>query len=140
MHAVGLHFECEVGAVVENEGHPVGAAHVYGESGPVDQGPGVQFLLPQLHDVDAASDAGLEELLEVGSVARAEVEAAVAEWGGHPPATARTSSRRSPSTSTVVAVSLRGTGSPLRSTTTHLAPRPSRARRSSRVAPSSRSI
>src|SRR5204863_24898 len=53
-----------------------------------------------------------------------------------PPATARTSSSRSPAASRTVARSRRGTGSPLRSTTTHRPPRPSTSSRSTTVAPS----
>src|SRR5439155_10213866 len=58
---------------------------------------------------------------------------------GQPPATARTSSTRSPAPRTVAAAWRRSTGSPLRSTTTQRLPSPSARRRSSTVAPSSRS-
>src|SRR5439155_10989195 len=56
-----------------------------------------------------------------------------------PPATARTSSRRSPSASAVVGKAARGTGSPLCSTMTHRPPRRRASSRSSTVAPGGRS-
>ena len=79
MHAVGLHFEGKVGSVVEDERHPVGAAHLAGEAGPFDDGSRFEILVPQLHHVDATGDAGVNELLEVRAVGRAEIEAAVVE-------------------------------------------------------------
>src|SRR5205085_12579909 len=85
------------------------------------------------------------ELRQVGPVGGAQVQPAVAErdrvWhrGRQPPATARTSSTRSPAPRTVAAARRRSTGSPLRSTTTHRLPSPRARKRSSTVAPSSRS-
>ncbi len=73
--AVGPAREGQVGTVVEDEGDPEGPAHGGGPGGPLQQGAGLQALLPQLDEVDPAGDGGAEEVLEIGPVRRAEVEA-----------------------------------------------------------------
>ena len=99
--AVGADLEGEIGPVVEDEGHAEVAAHRRRHPGPGEQGPGVEVLVPELDQVDAAGDARGQEVGQVGPVGGAEVEPAPVE-DAHPPATARTSSRRSPSTRVVV--------------------------------------
>ena len=70
MHAVRADLEREVGAVVQDEGDPVGRAHLLGQAGPLEQGPRLELLVPELDDVDAAADGGLEEEREIGAVRR----------------------------------------------------------------------
>src|SRR5439155_18250706 len=109
--AVGLHLEGQVGAVIEDERDVAVATHTSREARPLEQQPGVEVLLAQLDHVDPAGDAPLEERGQVGTVRGAEVQASPGECvARHPPATARTSSTRSPSASTVVALSPRSTG------------------------------
>ena len=75
-------LECEVGPVVEHEGHPVLPAHRRRHTGPRQQGPRFEVLVAQLDHVDPAGDARREELGQVGAVRRAEVEAAAGEVPG----------------------------------------------------------
>ena len=71
---VGPHLEGQIGSVVQDEGHAVVGADSGGEPGPLDQGAGVEFLVPQLDDVHPAARCRREEAGEVGTVARAEIE------------------------------------------------------------------
>jgi len=91
MDTVGAHFECQVGPVVEDEGHAVRAAHLSRHTRPGQQRPRLEILVTQLDDVHTALDARAEEVGQVRAVRRAEVEAATREVprGGHTPPRAR---------------------------------------------------
>ena len=86
--AVRPDFEGQVGAVVEDEGHSAVGADGADQASPLQKGSGLEVLVPQLHDVHPAGDAGRHEGGEIGPVRRAEVEAAVRD-GRHSPARAR---------------------------------------------------
>ena len=73
--AVRPGLEGEVGPVVQHERDAVGAADVTGDPGAGQEGAGLEVLLPQLDDVDAAGDAAGHEAGEVRPVRRAQVEA-----------------------------------------------------------------
>ena len=82
MDTVGTHLGGQVGAVVEDEGHPEVGADPLEQACP-GHDPGIgQLLVAQLHDVDAPLDAAPDEPLEVGPVRGAEIEPA----GSEPPA------------------------------------------------------
>ncbi len=85
--AVGPHLERQVGPIVQHERHAVGAAHGRRYGGPGHQRLGVELLVAQLDHVHPAGDALVEEVGQVGTVRRAEVQAALREVGspGHPP-------------------------------------------------------
>ena len=74
---------------MSTKGTPCSRHTARDQAGPGDQRPGVELLVAQLDDVDAARDAGRHELGQVGTVGRAEIEAAAREVpGGHAPACA----------------------------------------------------
>ena len=79
--AVRLDLEGEVGPVVEEEGDAVLGTDPGGDAAPFDEVAGVEVLVPELHDVHAPRDAGVQERGEVGTVGGAEVEAPVGERG-----------------------------------------------------------
>jgi hypothetical protein len=77
--AIGADVESQVGAVVEDEGDAVVPAHFEGQAGPLQQGPGVETLVPQLDHIHPAADTGGEEGGQVGPIGRAQVQPAVAQ-------------------------------------------------------------
>ena len=77
MDAVRPDFECQVGAVVEDEGHSGVRADGADQCGPLQKGSGLEVLVPQLHDVHPAGDAGRHEGSQIGPIGCAEVEVAV---------------------------------------------------------------
>ena len=77
MDAVGVHFEGQVGSIVEDEGHSVVEADSADEAGPLDERLRLKMLLAQLDDVHSAGDAGRDEMLEVGPIGCAEIQVAV---------------------------------------------------------------
>ena len=79
MHAVRPGLGGEIGPVVEDERDAEVVADAPRPAGHVEQRPGFEVLLAQLHEVDAAGDARLEEALEIGAIGRAEVEPPLAE-------------------------------------------------------------
>jgi hypothetical protein len=84
VHAVGPDLEGQVWSVVEDERHAVVSTDEGGEVGPQHDGPGLQQLVSQLHHVDAAGDASLQELAQIGPVGRAQVQTPSGERvGGH---------------------------------------------------------
>ena len=66
-------------------GTPKVGADLAGRGGPSQERPGVELLLPELDEVDAAADAGLDEGGEVGAVGGAEVEPTAGEAPGPRP-------------------------------------------------------
>src|SRR5579863_2754116 len=82
-------FEGEVGTVVQDERDAEIRAHFSQDGRTTKEGPRVERLLAQLHDVDTAGNAIRHESREVRAVRGAEVEmapsksAAVGEWPAH---------------------------------------------------------
>jgi ABC-2 type transport system ATP-binding protein len=79
MDAVGFHLEREVGPVVEDERHAMVVTDAPDAARDLEQRPGFELLVAQLHDVDAARDACLEKALEIGTGGGAEIEPARSE-------------------------------------------------------------
>ena len=104
VHAVGPDLEGEVGPVVEDERHAEVAAHPQRQPGPGRASGRASSSLSRSCTMSTPPRMqAARKRLEVGPVGRAEVEAAAVEpRPRQPPATARTSSSRSPSASTVV--------------------------------------
>jgi hypothetical protein len=75
--AVGGDVEGEVGPIIEDERHAAIRADRLDEAGPRQKRHRLEMLLTQLHDVDPAGDAGLDEPGQVRAVGCAEVEVAV---------------------------------------------------------------
>jgi hypothetical protein len=85
VHPVGPDGQGQVRTVVQDEGDTSGAAGLAHHGRALEQGAGVQLLVPQLHHVDPALDAGGDEVSQVGPVRGAEVEVAgrEVEAGAH---------------------------------------------------------
>jgi hypothetical protein len=81
MNSVGARGQGQVGSVVEDERNPGRSTHLAGQAGPVDDLTGVEVLLAQLDDVDAPGDARGNEVGQVRSVSRAQVQPPCAEPG-----------------------------------------------------------
>ena len=76
VNPVGVDVDGEVGSVIEDERDAMVMADVPHEGGAYEQGPRIEHLVAQLHDVDAAGDARGDEVGEVRPIGRAEVEPA----------------------------------------------------------------
>ncbi len=79
VHPVGPDGQRQVGAVVQDEWDSRGTAHVLRHGRPLQQRAGVQLLVPELHHVDPARDAGGNEVRQVRAVGCAEIEMAAGE-------------------------------------------------------------
>ena len=77
--AVGACSRGQVGPIVHDERDVVGVTDVSHQPGPRHDRLVVEVLVAELHDVDAAADAGVDERLEIGTVGSAEVEPAPGE-------------------------------------------------------------
>ncbi len=74
--SVRVHFEGQVGSIVEDEGHSVVAADGADEAGPLDERLRLKMLLAQLDDVHPAGDAGRDE------IARGQADRVCRDTGG----------------------------------------------------------
>ena len=85
VHPVGPDSQRQVGAVVEHEGDAGTTTDVAHHGGPLEQGPGFELLVPQLHHVHPARNAGADEVGQIGPVRCAEIEVAgrEVEAGAH---------------------------------------------------------
>jgi hypothetical protein len=74
MDPVRPHLEGQVGTIVQYERDTVIGTDAPGDVGSLDDPSRLEFLVPQLDDVDPAFNAAVEEFGEVGPVSGAEVE------------------------------------------------------------------
>jgi hypothetical protein len=82
VHPVSPDGQRQVGPVVEHERDTGVLTDVAHHGGPGEQRAGFEVLVPQLHHVDAARDAGRDEIGQVGPVRSAEIEMAGREVEG----------------------------------------------------------
>jgi hypothetical protein len=79
VHAVSPAGQRQVRAVVEDERNAPVGADLSGHRGAGEQRSGLEVFFPELHNVNPALDAGGQELLQVRTVAGAEVQPAPSE-------------------------------------------------------------